>query len=142
MLDTNIANMGSPLSAGSTPQTRKGSGKGAAKKAARPKTPDEKKDLEKDIKAFLGCDMFIQVSKQLYSRSHDIPSFSLSHPRLRDKGGKAREVAADMNELKIPHQEAVGRIDVGFPWISSVTKCNVNMHLNLNATLCRHCNRA
>ena len=60
MLDTNIANMGSPLSAGSAPKGKgKGSGKGAAaKKQARPKIQNEKKDLEKDIKAFLGCYFF------------------------------------------------------------------------------------
>ena len=38
--------------------------------------------------------------------------------RLRDKSSKARELAVQLNELRIPHQEAMD------PWLSRTCKCH------------------
>ena len=110
MLDAHIAHMGTP--GGSSTGGAKGRGKGGKGKAAANKTTKttspqdkEKKELQKDINAFPGknnvvWNQFINSSGCLAGSWIVCP-----WPRLRDKGSKAQEVALDLNELKIPHQE-------------------------------------
>ena len=97
----------------------KGKAKATPKQKAKGDADKDKanKELQKDIKAFLGKIRINHMALQLHSSKKCAASFSpiplwphKCAPRLREKSSKARELAVQLNELGIPHQDV--------PWLN------------------------
>lgn len=69
---------------------------------------EEAKKLQKEIKAsFVFHYYFCEIALNLKPSESEIANLDhLDMPRLRDKSGKAREVAMELGRLGVPHQDA------------------------------------
>jgi hypothetical protein len=116
MLDSGLASL-------KNPQMPKAKAKGKAKATPKQKAKGDadkdkaNKELQKDIKAFLGKIRINHMALQLHSSKKCAASFSpiplwphKCAPRLREKSSKARELAVQLNERGIPHQDV--------PWLN------------------------